>query len=183
MSKKRDDSYFAAERRKKRKIMMIAIPVGIAVVIAAVAASLSYQQLNPYGPVGSAHVHAVFAIKLNGQAIDFSQQKYQVKSNLIHVENLDGTTLHRHATAVPFGEFLKSVKMDISNGCFTNDDGTKFCNEGDKTLKFYVNGQQVNSITDYVVNDNDHLLVLYGNENSEQIQQELAALQNTPVRK
>ncbi|HEX2068377.1 MAG TPA: hypothetical protein VHF08_06710, partial [Nitrososphaeraceae archaeon] len=111
-----DGSYFASSRRKNKKYMMIIIPIVAAIIAIAVISAIMYstQQSsnnnnNNYGPVGSAHEHAAFAIKINGQQIDFSQPKYQVQSRLIHVEGGDGTTLHRHATGVPFGEFIKSV--------------------------------------------------------------------------
>jgi hypothetical protein len=183
MSKKRDDSYFAAQRKKNQKFRIILIAAAAAAVIGLAAGVLAGSQPSPYGPVGSAHEHAVFAIKLDGNAIDFSQDKYQVKSRLIHVENRDGTTLHRHATDVPFSEFLKSVRMSIVDGCFTNDDGQKFCDDGDKSLKLFVNGEQVDSINDYVLYENDHLLVIYGNESSDEIKAELDALQQLLVKK
>lgn len=45
--------------------------------------------------VGSAHLHSVFAIKLNGTALDFSKPEFQVQSRIIHVEGGDGYTQHR----------------------------------------------------------------------------------------
>jgi hypothetical protein len=174
-----NNSYFAVSRRKRKRYMMIIIPIVATVIaIAAVYAVVFSAQANnnKYGPLGSAHVHAAFIIKLDGTPIDFSQQKYQVQSKLIHVENGDGTTLHRHATGVPFGEFLRSVNMDIKNGCFKSDDGKQYCDNADKKVRYFVNGNETKSIMDYVLNDNDRILVIYGNENANQIKQDLDAL-------
>jgi dipeptidyl aminopeptidase/acylaminoacyl peptidase len=183
-----DGSYFAISRRKKKKYMMITIPIVAAVIAIAVVSAVMYstQQSgnnnNNYGPVGSAHEHAAFAIKINGKQIDFSQPKYQLQSRLIHVEGGDGTTLHRHATGVPFAEFIKSVNMNIENGCFTLDDGKQYCNNDVNKLRFFINGNETESINNYVINPNDRILVIYGNENADQINQELAALREAEIK-
>jgi archaellum component FlaG (FlaF/FlaG flagellin family) len=183
-----DGSYFASSRRKNKKYMMIIIPIVAAIIAIAVISAVMYstQQSgnnnNNYGPVGSAHEHAAFAIKINGKQIDFSQPKYQVQSRLIHVEGGDGTTLHRHATGVPFAEFIKSVNMNIENGCFTLDDGKQYCNNENNKLRFFINGNETESINNYVINPNDRLLVLYGNESADQINQELAALRKAEIK-
>src|SRR5918999_573697 len=182
-----DVSYFASSRRKKKKYMMIIVPIVAAIIAIAVISAVIYstQQSgnnnNNYGPVGSAHEHAAFAIKINGKQIDFSQPKYQVQSRLIHVEGGDGTTLHRHATGVPFAEFIKSVNMNIENGCFTLDDGNQYCNNENNKLRTFINGNETESINNYVINPNDRILVIYGNENADQINQELAALRETEI--
>jgi dipeptidyl aminopeptidase/acylaminoacyl peptidase len=183
-----DGSYFAISRRKKKKYMMITIPIVAAIIAIAVVSAVMYstQQSgnnnNNYGPVGSAHEHAAFAIKINGKQIDFSQPKYQLQSRLIHVEGGDGTTLHRHATGVPFAEFIKSVNMNIENGCFTLDDGKQYCNNDVNKLRFFINGNETESINNYVINPNDRILVIYGNENADQINQELAALREAEIK-
>lgn len=189
-NKRRDDnSYFAISRRRKQRFMLIIIPIAVAVIAIAVVSAVMYStQQNSssnngnYGAVGSAHEHAAFAIKINGKQIDFSQPKYQLQSRLIHVEGGDGTTLHRHATGVPFQEFLKSVNMNIMNGCFTSDDGKQYCTNGENRLRFFINGNETNSVNNYVINPNDRILVIYGNENADQINQELDALQRAKIK-
>lgn len=186
--KKRDDSYFAAGRRRNKKYMMIIIPIIVAVVGAGVAAAV-FAPKNPtlgFGPLGSAHLHAVFAVVLDGEAIDFSQDKYQVRATgnqYIHVEGGDGTTLHRHSTMVPVGEFLRSVDMDIRDNCFVRDDGQQFCEQGGNQLRYYRNSTEIFSIMDYVLQDNDRLLVIYGNETDAEIQAEISKLMAIEIRK
>jgi hypothetical protein len=186
-NRNREDSYFAAGRRKRKRYMKIIIPAIIAVIavaaISAIIFSLQPRSSSNYGQVGSAHEHAAFLVKLDGVPIDFSQSKYQVKSRLIHVENNDGSTLHRHATDVPFIEFLKSVDMDIRNGCFVGDDRREYCDTADKKLRYFVNGTETGSISDYVPNENDRILVIYGDENDNEIKQEIDALRQIPIRR
>ena len=184
---KRGKSYFAASRKKRNKRLMLIIPA-LAALIAVTAYALSVYSShitpnNPaYGVLGSAHVHAAFAVKLNGTKLDFSDNKYQVKSRFMHVENGDGDTLHRHATGVPIAEFFKSIKMNVTDSCFTNDNGTKFCSNGKENLEFYVNGNKTKSIADYVFNDDDRILIVYG-DSPIQVKQDLDQLQQSPIKK
>jgi hypothetical protein len=179
--KKREDSYFAAGRRRNKKYMMIIIPI-VAVVVGGGIAAAVFAPKNPalgFGPLGSAHLHAVFAVVLDDEAIDFSQDKYQVRATgnqYIHVEGGDGTTLHRHSTMVPIGEFLRSVNMDIRDNCFMRDDGEQFCEQGDNQLRFYRNSTEIPSIMDYVLQDQDRLLVIYGDQTDAEIQAEISKL-------
>lgn len=175
--KKKDDSYFATSRRKNRRVKIIVLSIVAAVAILGVAGGIQ-SYLSPasnaaYGKLGSEHVHAVFMTRLNGTSFDFGQPQYQVKSSYLHVEGGNGAILHRHATGVPISEFLKSVKMDINNdnSCFITDTGTQYCNSDDRTLKYFVNGQPRSTIEDYVLADNDRILIIYGNESSAQISQ------------
>jgi hypothetical protein len=184
---KRGKSYFAASRKKRNKRLMLIIPA-LAALIAVTAYALSVYSShvtpnNPaYGVLGSAHVHAAFAVKLNGTKLDFSDNKYQVKSRFMHVENGDGNTLHRHATGVPVAEFFKSIKMNVTDSCFTNDNGTKYCSNGKENLEFFVNGNKTKSIADYVFNDDDRILIVYG-DSPIQVKQDLDQLQQSPIKK
>jgi hypothetical protein len=172
---KKKKSYFDITRKKRIKnLKTIILPIIAAIVIiAGISIYVSSQNtlsVAGFGSLGSAHQHAAFLVKVNGQNIDFSQPQYQVQSDYIHVENGDGTTLHRHATNVTFADFLKSVKMDIDkkNNCLTFTNGTEYCDDNNK-LRTFINGNSTGSISDYILNDNDRLLVIYGNETDEQI--------------
>ena len=172
---KKKKSYLDVTRKKRSKsIKTIVLPIiGVIAIIAVISIFLYAPNLPPagVGAIGSAHTHAAFLVKVNGENIDFSQPQYQVVSDYIHVENGDGTTLHRHATNVTFAEFLKSVKMDIDeeNNCLDFTNGTQYCNNNDNQLRIFVNGSPTDSISNYVINDNDRLLVIYGNETEEQL--------------
>jgi len=169
-------------RRRNFKLLILAV-AGIAILALGAVSAVTFssfpaQQSAKFGGIGSAHDHAAFVVKIDGTYLDFSQDQYQVKSPFIHVENRNGTTLHKHALHVPFGEFLHSINMNVQNGCFVMDDGKQYCQEGDKSLRFFLNGaeQPASFIMNYVLEDNDRFLVLYGNETAEEIQQELQRL-------
>jgi hypothetical protein len=187
---KKKKSYFDITRKKRIKnLKTFILPIIAAIVIiAGISIYVSSQNtlsVAGFGPLGSAHEHAAFLVKVNGQNIDFSQPQYQVQSDYIHVENGDGTTLHRHATNVTFVDFLKSVKMDIDkkNNCLIFTNGTEYCddNNNNNKLRTFINGNSTNSISDYVLNNNDRLLVIYGNETNEQIAKALDELNKIKI--
>src|SRR5688572_14933994 len=101
---KKKKSYFNVTRKKRSKnLKTVILPIiAVLVIIAGISIYFYSQNLPPssFGALGSAHQHAAFLVKVNGENIDFSQPQYQVVSDFIHVENGDGTTLHRHATNV-----------------------------------------------------------------------------------
>ena len=185
---KKKKSYFDVTRKKRIKnLKTIILPIIAAIVIiAGISIYISSQNtlsVAGFGPLGSAHEHAAFLVKVNGKNIDFSQPKYQVQSDYIHVENGDGTTLHRHATNVTFVDFLKSVKMDIDkkNNCLAFTNGTEYCDDNNNKLRTFINGNSTGSISDYVLKNNDRLLVIYGNETDEQIANALDELNKIKI--
>ena len=187
---KKKKSYFDITRKKRSKnLKTVILPIIAALVIIAGISIYLFSQntlsVAGFGPLGSAHEHAAFLVKVNGQNIDFSQPKYQVQSDYIHVENGDGTTLHRHSTNVTFADFLKSINMDIDrkNNCLVFTNGTKYCDndDDDNKLRIFINGNSTNSISDYILKNNDRLLVMYGNETNEQIAKALDELNKIEI--
>jgi hypothetical protein len=187
---KKKKSYFDITRKKRSKnLKTVILPIIAALVIIAGISIYLFSQntlsVAGFGPLGSAHEHAAFLVKVNGQNIDFSQPKYQVQSDYIHVENGDGTTLHRHSTNVTFADFLKSINMDIDrkNNCLVFTNGTKYCDNDDDNnkLRIFINGNSTNSISDYILKNNDRLLVMYGNETNEQIAKALDELNKIEI--
>jgi hypothetical protein len=172
---KKKKSYFDVTRKRRSKsIKTVILPIMAVIAVIAVISIYFYSPNLPpssFGALGSTHTHGAFLVKVNGENIDFSQPRYQVQSDYIHVENGDGTTLHTHATNVTFADFLESVKMDLDeeNNCLVFTNGTQYCNNNDNQLRTFVNGNSAESISDYIINDNDRLLVIYGNETEEQL--------------
>ena len=71
------------------------------------------------------------------------------------------------------------VSVDgILKDCFAfpESDGRKFCTNEEYSLKFYINHQAVSELKDYVIEDGDRILISYGNEVEEQINEQLMEL-------
>ncbi|MDW3625303.1 MAG: hypothetical protein QOK72_01565, partial [Nitrososphaeraceae archaeon] len=177
-----------SRKKRSKNLKTVILPIIVVLVIIAGISIYLFSQntlsVAGFGPLGSAHEHAAFLVKVNGKNIDFSQPKYQVQSDYIHVENGDGTTLHRHATNVTFADFLKSIKMDIDkkNNCLVFTNGTEYCDDNNNNkLRTFINGNSTKSISDYILKNNDRLLVMYGNENDEQIAKALDELNKIKI--
>ena len=135
------------------------------------------QLLSGIGQLGSAHLHADVKVYINGQSIDFSQRKYQLASSFIHFEEGVGDVIHTHATGLTIGHMFKSLGMDFNNNCLVFEK-QNYCNDSDKKLKFYVNGQLNNEFDNRLIQDLDKYLISYGNENEASILQQLSSITN-----
>ena len=128
------------------------------------------------GKLGDEHIHASMLVKIFGDKFDFSTPNYQVTTPWIHFENSDGDTVHRHSTGVELEFMFNSMKIAVDENCFIFPDGRQFCNNDDYTLKFYINDKRVADIASYVIQDNDRILISYGNEDQLAIDKQLAEL-------
>ncbi len=138
------------------------------------------------GKLGDEHEHASLLVRIFGDKFDFSTSTYQIKNSWIHFEESDGSTIHRHSSGVTLEYLFDSLNLSVGktsiNGvledcfAFPESDGRKFCTNEDYSLKFYINHQAVDSLSDYVIEDGDRILISYGNETEEQINEQLMEL-------
>ena len=181
---------FAAKRSKqKRKTYLMA--GGVLAVVVAIVAFSAYNFATNFsnapgappgaGTLGGEHVHSSILVKIFGDKFDFSLPAYQIKSSWIHFEAQDGTTIHRHATGVTLGYLFDTLSIDVSDECFIFPDGRQFCTNEDYTLKYYVNHEQVTGIYDYVFSDEDRILISYGSETPEEIEEQLRELDSQQI--
>jgi len=187
------DSFATQRTKEKRKHLLITIAVfsGIGAIVAIQAYNfVSFEQVTPGAPpgagsLGSEHVHASILTKLHGDKFDFSGPAYQIKSSWQHFEARDGSTIHRHATGVMLGYLFETIGIGLDDECFAYKASAggerKFCTNEDFSLKFYVNHQQEPSLTEYVFEDGDRILVSYGGEDQTQIDTQLLELDSVPM--
>ena len=135
------------------------------------------QFLTGIGPLGSAHLHADVKVYINGNALDFSQKKYQLTTSFIHFEDGIGDVIHTHATDLTVGHMFKSVGIDFNNNCIVVE-RQSYCNDGNKKLKFYVNGHLNNEFDNRIIQDLDKYLISYGDEDNTDIQKQLSSITN-----
>ena len=128
------------------------------------------------GKLGAEHIHASMLVKIFGDKFDFSTPNYQVKTPWIHFENQDGDTIHRHSTGVELEFLFNSMNIAVDDNCFVFPDGRQFCTNEDYSLKFYVNEQLVKDLRQYIIQEDDRILITYGNEDQLTIDSQLAEL-------
>lgn len=128
------------------------------------------------GTLGDEHEHAAMNVIIFGDKFDFSTPTYQVKNRYIQFEDRNGETIHRHAPNVTIGYLFETLNIRFTDKCFIFPDKREFCTNNDYSLKLYVNHLKVPSLSNYVLQDDDRILISYGNENSMQIKAQLASV-------
>lgn len=110
--------------------------------------------------LGAGHNHVPISVTVDGQQIDFSQQQYQLADRHIHFEGGGGSTLHLHATSVTVEYALERIPNvgDVDDNSAEFDGKTYSTQNGD-TVKFVVNGQEVDP-TSTVLQDGQNLKVV-----------------------
>jgi hypothetical protein len=134
------------------------------------------------GKLGDEHEHASMLVRIFGDKFDFSATTYQIKSSWIHFEESDGNTVHRHSSGVTLGYLFETLGIGINENCYIFSDGRQFCTNEDYSLKYFINGDSVNSINDHVVQDDDRILISYGGETKEQITEQINELYSQIIR-
>ena len=134
------------------------------------------------GKLGDSHEHASLLVRIFGDKFDFSVPSYQIKSSWIHFEESDGTTIHRHASGVTLGYLFDSLNIGMDSKCYVFPDGRQFCNNEDYSLKYYINHQPVSDINDYIFEDGDRILISFGPETPEEIEEQLIELDSQIIK-
>ena len=180
----RREDIVAKRTKAKRKTTLMAL--GILAIIAAIVGYSSYVFVTMdsnvpgappgAGKLGDEHVHSSLLVRIFGDKFDFAVPSYQIKNSWIHFEDSDGTTIHRHSTGVTLGYLFDSINIGIDNQCFVFPDGRQFCTNEDYSLKYYINHQPVSDIREYIFEDGDRILISFGPETPEQIEEQLFEL-------
>ena len=186
---KRED-FVAKRSHQKRKNTLLA--VGILGLIGLIVGYASFTFVTtevgaPGSPpgagiLGDEHEHASVLVRIFGDKFDFAATTYQIKSSWIHFEESDGNTVHRHSSGVTLGWLFDTLNILIDEDCYIFADGRQFCTNEDYSLKYFINGDRVNSIHDYVVQDDDRILISYGGETEEQVIAQLNELDSQIIR-
>ncbi len=139
---------------------------------------VSYTTSSPpnAGSLADAHEHASILVRIFGDKFEFSRPEYQIKSPWIHFEGNEGSTIHRHSTGVTLGYLFDSIGLHVDEKCYIFPNNREFCTNDEYSLKFFINGQQVESITDYVILQDDRILISYGEETQEEIEEQIEEL-------
>jgi uncharacterized C2H2 Zn-finger protein len=125
------------------------------------------------GALGSTHIHADYAIYVNGQQVDMSSPSNFQRSSYVHMHQPYDSLIHVHATGATLGLFLNSIGIKLDADCLDLA-GTKYCNDGENTLKVYfktASGDWTPNLVygNYVIQDIDKIMITYGNDSEEQI--------------
>ena len=182
----------AKQAKVKRKNNLKA--AGILALIAIIVGYAGYEFINMdsgalgappgAGKLGDEHEHASLLVRIFGDKFDFGAPSYQIKNSWIHFEDSDGTTIHRHSSGVTLGFLFNSLGFTVNDECFVFPDGREFCNgqNEDYSLKYYINHEPVSNIYDHVLEDDDRILISFGPETPEEIEEQLIELDSQIIK-
>jgi len=177
------ESFVTKRSREKRKSLLMAAGIfGIIAVIVGYSVIVFINMPGApgappgAGALGSEHVNILLLVRIFDDKFDFSTSSYQIKSSWIHFEGGNGNIIHRHASGVTMGYLFETLGLTLTDECYIFKDEREFCANDDYSLKFYINNQQVDSILDYIGQGNDRILISYGNETPEEIEEQLREL-------
>jgi len=134
------------------------------------------------GRLGDEHEHASLLVRIFGDKFNFGGPSYQIKNSWIHFEDSDGSTIHRHSSGVTLGYLFANLGIGIDSECYKFPDGRQFCTNEDYSLKYYINHQSVGNIYDYVLEDDDRILISFGPETPEEIEGQLIELDSQIIK-
>lgn len=128
------------------------------------------------------HVHADFAIYINDQKIDLTEEKFQSSAEQIlhknvHLHDGEDHVVHRHAEDITFVEFLSSLGFSIAENCLGTDSGESHCADGSNELILYVNEEEV-SMYSYIPQEKDRVLLYFGTPDNQNINAYLDSVTN-----
>ena len=190
--RRREHEDFAVKNKKiKRKNSLLATAILGAVAVVVGYSIFIFMTMGVNAPgappgaglLGDEHEHASLLVKIFGDTFDFSVPSYQIKSSWIHFEESDGTTIHRHASGITLGYLFDGLKIGVDSECYVFPDGRQFCTNEDYSLKYFINHQKVSDIQNYVLEDGDRILITYGSETPEKIEEYLIQLDSQLIKR
>lgn len=111
-----------------------------------------YEHVEHY-PSGQAHEHGQWHMEVNGEEIDFSQDKYQVADDKFHFEGGDGERWHAHAQNITIQYALATLGFEVTENHVRFND-TTYERPEEATVTVLVNGEEVDPVT-YRLSDGD----------------------------
>ena len=97
-----------------------------------------------------------------------------LRANDVHVENMKGNEIHKHASGITLGYFFNTLGIEFNENCFVIE--REYCNDDNNELKLYVNNLRNYEYDSYEISDNDKILISYGSESEEEIQGQINSI-------
>lgn len=127
------------------------------------------------------HEHADFAVFINGKQFNFDQPQFlspddsgKDRSESAHIHLPRTTVVHVHQTGTTWDEFFTSLGFKLDDPSLKGitpqtsmlklPTGETYKTTATDSFKFYVNGVQVDGVTNTGIHDLDRVLISYGPE-------------------
>ncbi len=128
------------------------------------------------GPVGSTHEHLDVLVYIYGETLDLNQSRYAMKSGYGHIHGGEGDIMHLHAINIPLSWFMESIDLSITPDSI-NVHGMEYSTDENNVFLMFVNGDTITKV-DYVLADEDKILIYYGSGSDTDIDRALSLVPN-----
>ncbi|CAN5661337.1 hypothetical protein BH23PAT1_BH23PAT1_4720 [soil metagenome] len=168
------------QRVNKRILLAVLVGFTAGVVWLVAVRFVTYQSDN-------VHYHANFALYINGEQDEFDNftfyeeveacvgAEHSNPKNRVHMHNHENHIVHVHDGAATWGHFFANLGYGLTNEALKTDDGV-FVNSNNERLAFILNGEKLETISNRVIGDHDTLLINYGSENNETLEERFEAI-------
>lgn len=109
--------------------------------------------------VGSVHYHGSIEVVVDGDTVDFSEDRYQFKDDAFHFEDGVGTQWHVHAQDVTLEYAMGALGFDVTENSFTHQGTTYRDSDAGTNVTVEVNGEQVTP-SEYVLQEGDRIRII-----------------------
>lgn len=135
------------------------------------------------------HYHANFALFIDGEREQFDNFSFyeevsscgtgeQNPARRVHMHDNINNVVHVHDEEVTWVHFFENLRFGLGDKSVTTDDGV-FSSDDDNQLSFILNGEKVREISGRIIGDEDVLLVSYGSESDDELQQQYAQIEES----
>ncbi len=129
------------------------------------------------------HYHANFAVYINWERIDFSDDRYMedvagcsitgkiLPKDRVHLHENNQDIIHIHDDAVSWGHFFTNIGIVFGESFIATEDEEIYVNSESRKLSFILNDEQVENPFNLSINSEDRLLVVYWEETPQELQE------------
>lgn len=121
---------------------------------------------------------ASFAIFTNGTFRVFTASMYHNLSEDVYIQADNPNVVLVKKSGITWDDFFKTLPFSLTKNCLTTGTKETFCTGAKGTLKFYLNGEQEEEILGLEIQNNDTLLVTFGNESEIVIKEQIDQIPN-----
>ncbi|MDX1745764.1 MAG: hypothetical protein R3324_07490, partial [Halobacteriales archaeon] len=109
--------------------------------------------------LGSVHLHGTIEMTVDGEAVDFSRDRYQLQADAFHFESREGGRWHVHARGVTLGWAMATLGIEVTGSSVTVEGRTYRDGADGVSVTVEVNGEPV-SPASYVLREGDHVRIV-----------------------
>lgn len=139
------------------------------------------------------HYHANFSVYINGVREEFDIGTYYEEvaactssyqgnpKGRVHMHDTINDIIHVHDARVTYGHFFQNIGWAVGDEYLVTLENL-YQTEGTKKVRYFINNEEVDSVTNRVIGNLDKLLVTYGEKN-EDVTAQLANIGNSAEEK